>query len=388
MKLRGDSGEKDFTPTIAGGRKRGGPHKEKNTLKTWELLELEKKIGMLFMAGMPGPELDAGTERLIREHHLGGVILFSRNIENPLQLAELCRDLQEQGRTHQGHPPLLALDQEGGVVARLKSPFTLFPGNEAIGRDVDPVAEAVRFASVTAREMGLVGLNMDLAPVVDVRRGDPERHLSGRIFSDDPEMVALLGGTVIKTLQTGGIMAVAKHFPGLGRAALDPHKRLPIIDLPLEEMQRVDLTPFVAAMEADVSAVMSSHAIYPCLEPDRPATLSSRILTELLRGGLGYGGLTITDDLEMGAITGKWTVPEGAAAAFEAGADILLICKDQEMVLAGMAALKKRLVEGKIPIERLIRSADRVAKAKSRFRKKGPVSLEAVKIYFREKATS
>ena len=164
---------------------------------TIDLSELDVKIGRLFMAGMPGPQLDEKTEALIRYHCLGGVILFTRNIESPLQLATLCNDLQDKAMNYHGTPLFLAIDQEGGSVARLKQPFALFPGNTAMGKDKRPVDKTKAFARITAKEMALVGLNMDLAPVVDVQCKEPEKHLLGRTFSDDPQKVALLGRTVV-----------------------------------------------------------------------------------------------------------------------------------------------------------------------------------------------
>lgn len=350
---------------------------------TLDLSEINTRIGRLFMAGMPGPELDLGTELLIRDYCVGGVILFSRNIEGPIQLATLCNDLQDRAMHYHGIPLFLAIDQEGGRVARLQEPFTRFPGNTAIGEDPAPVERAKEFAQVTAREMGLVGLNMNLAPVVDVRRGKPEKHLVGRTFSDKPEKVAFLGQTVVKELQENGVMAVAKHFPGLGKTSLDPHHHLPTIKMNSKELEEINLPPFKAAVGAGVSAVMTSHAIYPHLEPELPATLSPRVLTTLLRKTLGFQGLIITDDLEMGAIYKKWGVPQGAAASFEAGADILLICKDQNKVLESVETLRTKLIRGEIPFQRLQESLDRIDKTKSRFlahRKK--ISLSTVAKFF------
>ena len=199
--------------------------------------EIDAKIGSLFMAGMPGTTLDEHTDELIRDRCIGGVILFSRNIENPLQLATLCNDLQESSLKYHGPPLFLAVDQEGGRVARLREPFTSFPGNTAIGEDPQSVEKAEDFACVTAKEMSLVGLNMDFAPVVDVRRGEPEKHLAGRTFGDNPEEVSALGRTVVKVLQENGVMATAKHFPGLGRASLDPHYHLPTIEADAAEIE-------------------------------------------------------------------------------------------------------------------------------------------------------
>ena len=354
---------------------------------TLDLSELDLKIGSLFMAGMPGPELDRDTEALIRNHCLGGVILFARNIENPIQLASLCHNLQETAMKQHGAPLFLAVDQEGGRVARLKEPFTLFPGNSAIGNDPRPMDRAMEFGIITAREMTLVGLNMNMAPVVDVRWGEPEKHLDGRIFSDDPEKVALLGQTVVKSLQENGVMAVAKHFPGLGRATLDPHHHLPTIEANIGEIEKINLPPFRAAIKQGVSAVMTSHAIYPALDPVNPSTLSNKIVTGLLREKLGFEGLIITDDLEMGAIKKGWGVAKGAVAAFEAGSDLLLICEDQEEMLAGMKALRDSLLRGEVPLKRLHQSVRRISAAKARFLEEGvEISIAQVKEYFKKNA--
>jgi beta-N-acetylhexosaminidase len=331
---------------------------------TLDLRELDRKIGRLFMSGIPGTALDADTEGLIRQYCLGGVILFRRNIKDPVQLTTLCNDLQNAAMGYHGIPLFLAVDQEGGRVARLKEPFTLFPGNAAIGVHERAVEKALEFAHVTAREMRLVGLNMNLAPVVDVPRGEPEKHLEGRTFGQDPERVALLGGTVVKGLQEKGIMAVAKHFPGLGKASLDPHHHLPTIEVDAAEMEEINLPPFKAAIAQGVSGIMTSHAIYPFLDEVLPATLSPAILTGLLRERLGFDGLILSDDLEMGAIAKGWGVAEGTAAAFEAGADILLICKDQENVMEAIHLMRRKLLSGEIPFQQLNQTMERIQNAK------------------------
>jgi len=348
-----------------------------------DLSEIDTKIGRLFMSGMPGPQVDRGTEALIREYGLGGVILFGRNIQDPIQLATLCNDLQDMAMKTHGIPLFISIDQEGGPVARLKEPFTLFPGNRAIGEDPRPVDRAAEFAGVTAREMSLVGLNMDLAPVMDVQSGKPEKHLDGRMFGDTPEKVARVGRKVIEVLQENGVMAVAKHFPGLGKTPLDPHEQLPTIEVDAVEMQEVNLPPFESAVTARVSAVMTSHAVYPCLDPELPATLSQKILKGLLRDTLNFNGLIITDDLDMGAIARQWGVAEGAAASFEAGADILLICGDQDGVLQGIEILRGKMIRGEIPYRRFLESLERIKKTKARFLKEiKRVSLDDVRDYF------
>ncbi|SPD76228.1 Glycosyl hydrolase family 3 N-terminal domain protein [uncultured Desulfobacterium sp.] len=345
---------------------------------------LNTKIGRLFMAGIPGKSLDDDTDALIRNYCIGGVILFSRNIEDPMQLATLCNDLQDRAIRYHGIPLFLAIDQEGGRVARLRPPFTVFAGNTSIGDDPNPVESAAEFGRITAEEMRVVGLNMDLAPVVDVRRGEPESHLVGRTFSDDPEKVALLGRIVVRALQKNGVMATAKHFPGLGRTALDPHFHLPTIDANLEEIKSHNLPPFQAAIEEGVSAIMTSHAIYPALDTDNPATLSYKILTDMLRRNLGFKGMVISDDLEMGAIKKHWGVSEGAVASFMAGNDILLICHNQGFIIEGVNSLRKKIIVGEISPDRLDLSLSRIERAKTEFLKDTrPVSLEEVSSYFK-----
>jgi beta-N-acetylhexosaminidase len=350
---------------------------------TLDISELTQKVGRLFMGGMPGPELDTNTINLIKEYHLGGIILFKRNIANPIQVACLCRDIQRVSLLNSGIALFLAIDQEGGRVARLEEPFTQFPGNAAIGKSPDPKSSALEYARTTAREMSLVGLNMNMAPVLDVANPDIDAHLKGRSFSDDPLRVAALGRIVIDTMQQAGIMAVGKHFPGLGRSDRDPHLHLPTVSASLEEMESVHLLPFASAIEAGVSAIMSSHALYPALDPGVPATLSKKIMGELLRNKMGFGGLIISDDLEMGAIEKQRPLPEGAADAFEAGIDLLLICRDQSLLRESIEHLRNKLLREEISYERLHESLKRIAGCKERFlypRKK--IVLKRVREYF------
>jgi beta-N-acetylhexosaminidase len=224
---------------------------------------------------------------------------------------------------------------------------------------------------------------MNLAPVVDVARGETEKHLAGRLFSDRPEEVGLLGRTVVEGLQARGVMAVAKHFPGLGRTGLDPHHELPSIEADPEEVEQVNLPPFREAIGAGVSGVMTSHALYPALDPDMPATMSGPILRGMLRDRLRFEGLIITDDLEMGAVQKKWGVAEGASAAFAAGADILLICENQDLVLESIETLRRKLIKGEIPFGRLHESVGRIRAARSRFMVPlRRVSINDVREYF------
>jgi beta-N-acetylhexosaminidase len=353
---------------------------------TLELSELHDHVGRLFMAGMPGPSLDDGTISLIRDKGLGGVILFKRNVVDPVQVAALCNDLQETAMKYHGVPLFLAVDQEGGRVARLREPFTGFPGNSVIGDGPDSREMAARFGQVTAEEMRLVGLDMNMAPVLDVPVGPVDQHLQGRMFGEDSALVGHLGRIVVSALQENGVMAVGKHFPGLGKARLDPHEHLPTIEAAKEEIETINLPPFQDAIREGVSAIMTSHAIYPGLDPHHPATLSYPIITELLRERLGFPGLIITDDLEMGAIKKDPGVAEGAVRAFEAGNDILLICEDQRLVRESMDQVRNRLLRSEALLSRLHESVGRIMAAKEKFLGSWePVSLKKVERYFKGK---
>jgi beta-N-acetylhexosaminidase len=182
-------------------------------------------------------------------------------------------------------------------------------------------------------------------------------------------------------------MAVAKHFPGLGRADVDPHFHLPKINIGLEELERVNFPPFAAAIEEGVCGIMTSHAIYPALDREKPATLSPMVLTKVLRERMGFRGLTITDDLEMGAIAEDWSVAEGALTSFQAGADILLICKDQGHVRESLDRMQRALTEGSITKERVAQSLKRIKKMKMKFLgRREETSLADVKEYFKRNA--
>jgi beta-N-acetylhexosaminidase len=225
---------------------------------------------------------------------------------------------------------------------------------------------------------------MDLAPVVDVQRDEPDDHLKGRLFSKSPEKVGELGCAVVKTLQENGVMAVAKHFPGLGQATTDPHFNLPRIDAEKDEIDNINMPPFKALIDEDVSGVMTSHAIYTSLDAKSPATLSRIVLTDILRKKIGFKGLIITDDLEMGAIEKKWGVAEGALASFKAGADMLLVCKNQDRLLDGITLIRKKVLQDEISVKRLQESVDRIMKTKKRYLKpKKTTRLSEIKEYFK-----
>jgi beta-N-acetylhexosaminidase len=330
--------------------------------------------GQLLMVGLPGPRMDAVARELVRDLEVGGIILFARNIDTPEQVWELCRDLQQEALAASGLPLLISVDQEGGPVQRLKAPFTIIPPARKLGLEAQ-ASQVEALARQTARELALVGINMDLAPVLDVARG-PECPLWERSYGPDPELVAQLGGAAIQGYLAGGVFPVAKHFPGLGDTGVDSH-----VDLPLSQSgdpaRELDMIPFRAAVAAGVPAVMTAHLVVPEWD-SRAATQSSLILQEKLRRDLGFDGVIITDDLEMGAIATHQTTPEGAREALGAGADLLLICNNWEAIRETV-----RLMTGDVALApRAEDAARRLRLLRQRISLPAP-DLNEVKNYFR-----
>ncbi|MEJ5330420.1 MAG: beta-N-acetylhexosaminidase [Desulfobaccales bacterium] len=313
--------------------------------------------GQVFMVGLPEPRVEAVARELVQDLGVGGVILFARNLESPLQVWELTNELQRLAHKRGGPPLLIAVDQEGGPVQRLREPFTRIPSARELGETATPGEVQALFQQV-GRELALVGVNLNLAPVVDVARG-PECPLWERSFGPDLEKVAAYGVAAIRGVLAGGVLATAKHFPGLGDTRRDSHLVLPTAESPDPE-RAADLRPFAAAVAAGVPVVMTAHVRVPAWE-EAPATLSPVAIRTWLRGRLGFAGVVMTDDLEMGAIREGSEVPAAALQALAAGADLLLICEHADLAweaareLEKTPALKERLAEASARLTRLRR---------------------------------
>lgn len=329
--------------------------------------ELRENIGRMFMAGLPGPDLDPSTLELIQGYGINNFILFKRNVVNPEQLTDLCRRLAGACREAGLDAPLISIDQEGGTVARLPEPFTQFPDARKLAQD--PKAEELLgdYARTCVRELIGVGINMNLSPVLDICPEGQNLFMERRSLGNDPREVARLGRLIIETMQDGGLAACAKHFPGLGAAELDPHLVLPTVNRSRRSLIEEDLEPFRAAAAAGVAAIMTSHTIYPSLDPEHPATMSEKILTGMLRREMGYEGVIVTDDLEMGAIEKNQTVAGASVAAFRAGADLLLICHEHYKVVEAVDLLQEAIADDESLDEPFSRAVRRIEHLQKRF---------------------
>src|SRR5213592_3194319 len=259
---------------------------------------LRRQIGQLLIAGFNGQQIPAELRSLAKEFGLGGVILFARNIVEPEQVAELAYDA---ARLVPDLPLWISIDQEGGRVARLKAPFTEWPPMATLGRSGD-VKLAERFAKALAAELKAVGITLDYAPVLDVHTNPKNPVIGDRALAEKAADVARLGAAIVRTLQAEGIAACGKHFPGHGDTSTDSHVELPLVEHPPDRLRRVEFLPFRAAIEAGVATIMTAHILVPALDEVRPATLSRRIVFDLLRDELRYEGVILSDDLEMKAI--------------------------------------------------------------------------------------
>ena len=325
---------------------------------------MRRQAGQLVVAGFAGHSIPQDLRLLARDFDLGGIILFARNVEAPEQVAEVARDAQALVKEL---PLWVSTDQEGGRVARLKSPFTVWPPMLTLGRSGDEKL-AARFARALAAELRAVGISLDYTPVLDILTNSRNPVIGDRALAERAEDVAKLGTVIIRTLQEEGIAACGKHFPGHGDTSTDSHHELPIVEHPPDRLERVELVPFRAAIEAEVACIMTAHVLIPALDAERPATLSPRIVDGILKQTLGYRGLVVTDDLEMKAISGKYGAAEAVVGAIAAGCDAVLMCgTDQDVQAGAIEAVIHAVEEGTLPFKRVEDALARHRRVKERF---------------------
>lgn len=330
-------------------------------------LSLEQKIGQLFFIGIPGPEIDLDSKNLLETICPGGICLFGRNVREASQTRLLLENLRELAIVE----PILSIDQEGGLVDRLRRFITPMPAAGSL-RNTD---DSKRLAEITAEILRILGFNTNFAPVVDIPTAETlniQNGLQSRFLGNDIEQVLALSESYLETLQSGGIIGCLKHFPGIGSSRIDSHDHLPSVELTRDELSGKDLVPYQMMLPSTLQ-IMVGHAAYPNLdlqEQDQdgkllPSSLSFNVVTGLLRQDIGFNGLVVTDDLEMGAILENYGIGEAAKMAFTAGVDMLLICAHPEAIRSGYDAVKFAVETGEITEKRLDESLRRIFRFKA-----------------------
>jgi beta-N-acetylhexosaminidase len=314
-----------------------------------------RTAAQLFMVGIPGTEVDRATAAFLAAYPVGGVILFRRNVRSAAQLRRLAAALHATGA---GVRPIVSIDHEGGRVHRLPRPFTHFPPAATVGAR-GGVRGAAAVGHAMGRELRAAGIDLDFAPVLDVWTNPRNTVIGDRAFATDPRRVARLGLALARGLLAEGVIPCGKHFPGHGGTTGDSHFVLPRVPRSRRALVAIDLPPFVRAIAAHLPALMTAHVVYPALDR-RPATLSRRIATDLLRRRLGFAGVLFSDDLEMHAIAGRTTPGGAAVTALAAGCDMVLVCQSLPAARAAIDGVAAALARGRLDPRAIAASLARI----------------------------
>ncbi len=350
-------------------------------------LPLEQQVGQFFYIGLPGLELDAQTRELLEEVKPGGVIIFGRNVASAQQLRDLLDGVRELLPTE----PLLGIDQEGGLVDRLRKIFTPMPAARSI-REHGDLAAARTLGRVSGQVLRMLGFNMNFAPVMSIMTDERDLLSNGlysRSFGRSPGEVLGYTTVYLRGLQETGLIGCLKHFPGIGAGEVDSHEQMPLVQLSHDDLIAQDLAPYIELFQRKddrVRCVMISHGGFPNIDIQQevtggllePASLSYNIVTKLLREELGYQHLVVTDDLEMGAIARHCEIGSAAIRAFVAGEDMMLICARPEVIREGYRALLGFAQSGKMPKDRFRGSLKRIASMKGIIKPPLPLNMEVL----------
>jgi len=327
-------------------------------------MTVQEKIGQLLMVGFQPNTPKEQLAELIQKYKVGGFIFFARNYESFDDLYHLTKELNELNRDNKV-PLFLSVDAEGGTVHHIPKGATRIPDARTLGKTGDP-ALTEKAGEVIGRELAAGGINMDMAPVLDIVVDPNNKLMLRRAYGDDPQTVREHGLAFAKGLKSQHVIAVAKHFPGHGDTSVDSHKGLPIIDIPPELWWNREVLPFQAAIRESVDAIMVGHISFPQLDPTGlPASQSKVFLQDILRKQLGFEGLLITDDIEMEGFAQDQGIAKAALASFQAGVDVLLVCHTYEVQLEVLRILTESVESGEILEERLNESVLRILKLKS-----------------------
>ena len=313
------------------------------------------KVGQLLMIGIHGKTLNDDAKFMLNEYRVGGIILFDRNMESKDQVKSLITDINKTGKSAGLTPLFIGIDQEGGAVARMENQLIKVPPAEELGKE--PIEQAVSLAKQSGTELKDLGFNINFAPVADLGL------TYGRSFSTNPDDVVRYASAVGKAYDEAGLWYSYKHFPGIGKTDVDLHADTSVVPVSKETLLNEDTKVFVDLIKQskpNTYAIMVSHAMYPQIDPDHPSSLSKAIITDWLRKDMGYNGVVVTDDMDMGALAKHYTFGDMAVQSILAGSDILLVCHEYEHMQEAYNGLMKAVKDGRISKERLDESVKRI----------------------------
>ena len=313
------------------------------------------KVGQLMMIGIHGKTLNDDAKFMLNEYRVGGIILFDRNMESKNQVKSLITDINKTSKSAGLTPLFIGIDQEGGAVARMEDQLITVPPAEELGKE--PIEQAVSLAKQSGTELKDLGFNINFAPVADLGL------TYGRSFSTNPDDVVRYASAVGKAYDEAGLWYSYKHFPGIGKTDVDLHADTSVVPVSKETLLNEDTKVFVDLIKQskpNTYAIMVSHAMYPQIDPDHPSSLSKAIITDWLRKDMGYNGVVVTDDMDMGALAKHYTFGDMAVQSILAGSDILLVCHEYEHMQEAYNGLMKAVKDGRISKERLDESVKRI----------------------------
>lgn len=327
-------------------------------------MTVKQMLGQKLIFGFHGTELSEEFKSLIREYKIGNVILFLRNVASADQLRRLCAEIQELILEVTGYPAFIVIDQEGGVVSRLPADAVTVPSAMAVSATDDPDNARIA-AEITIRQLRGLGVNFNMAPVLDVNSNPANPVIGGRSIGDDPHRVALYGEAAVRAYRNTGVYCCGKHFPGHGDTGVDSHVGLPRIEKTIEELEQSELIPFRRCIEAGIPAIMSSHILFPNIEKENvPGTMSRTIITDLLKKRLGFQGLVFSDCLEMDAIQKYYGTANGAVAAIKAGVDLAEISASINLMWDAAKEVNEAAQRGEFDMEEIRQSVEKILAVK------------------------
>ncbi|MDS0525797.1 beta-N-acetylhexosaminidase [Clostridium sp. SHJSY1] len=328
-------------------------------------MTIDEKIGQMIIVGLDGYSMDDNAKKMIENYHVGGFILFSKNVKDSAQVVSLTNSLKQTNSANK-IPLFVSVDEEGGRVSRMPSSFKKLPTNKVIGTKNNSEL-SYKVGELLGDEVKSLGYNVDFAPVLDINSNPKNPVIGDRSFGSTPEIVTKLGIQTMKGIQSKNVIPAVKHFPGHGDTSVDSHKGLPTVNNDLNRLNSFELIPFQEAIKESTDMIMVAHILLPKIDAKYPASMSKTIITDTLRGQLKYDGVVITDDMTMGAISKGYKIEDAVVTSVNAGSDIVLVCYENNTQIAAINSLKKAVETGVIKTETIDKSVYRILKLKNKY---------------------